>query len=141
MNKNLKKVTLLSILTITISASTVACALGNWTSEVSVQTPNWGKALEVRSAYDGKDTNSANGSIYATYQKTSLKHQVCLAYQNVNKGLSEGSTWATMEVDVIKRPELKVIELFRAYYTMAKSHNLEPTNNTLIKYKFSADSL
>ncbi len=142
MKKVIKRIALFSMTAIFLSTGTIALAAGNWTDEVSVQTPSRGKnPVEVWDVYDGKDTNSVNGTIYATYEKTALHHQVCIAYTNINKGLSQGSDWATMEVDVIKRPELKLSQLFRAYYSMAKSHNFEPTNNTVIKYKFSADSL
>ena len=124
-----------------ISTSTVVFAAGTWTSEVSVSTPSFGGITYANSIRNSKQTRSGNGSIYATYQKTALAHSVALTYNNIDGNKVIGSDWATMQVDVIKRPSLRTTNLFLAFWSAAKSNNLEPTSGTIIKYKFSADEL
>lgn len=111
----------------------------NWTSEVSISTPAWGGTKYNTTIYDAKDTNSVQGSTYATYQKTGLHHGMALTYQNASGSYIIGSEWADMDVDVIRRPELKLVQVNNYYYSVAKSNNLEPTSNTVVKFKYSAD--
>lgn len=144
MKKNLLRLGALSAIILTISSGLIVFAEGyqrQWTSIVSAITPNWGNSVDVWEDHSGRWYNDNTGSIWTTYQKTSLKHQIRLAYSNVSGTLSSASSWITAEVDTIKRPELSYFEMFRAYYSQAKSHNLEPTNNTLVKYKFASYSM
>ena len=79
--------------------------------------------------------------MYATYQKTSLAHSIALTYLNYKQEKVIGSTWVEAKVDTIKRPELYLTTPGTMFWSAAKSHNLEPTANTVVKYKFSADKM
>lgn len=144
MKKNLVKLGVIATFVLTLATGIVAFADGYdraWAGPVTAITPSWGGVTNVWSAHSGRYYNDNTGSVLATYQATTLKHQVRLAYSNVSGGLSSASNWATAEVDTIKRPSMTYMEMFRAYYSQAKSHNLEPTNNTQVKYKFASYSM
>ena len=144
MKKNLLKVAAIPAILLTVSSGMIAFAAGyerSFTKEVTAITPKFGAIVDVREDYSGKYFNDENGTIWTTYQKTSLKHQIRLAYLTVSNTLGPASDWATAEVDKIKRPSLSYYEQNRPYFSQAKSHNFEPTNNTMVKYKFSADNM
>ena len=82
MKKNLVKAFALVVVVVLVSSGSVVFAAGNWSGEASTTTPNWGGITYNNSVYDGKDTNSGNGSVYATYQTTALKHEIALTYMN-----------------------------------------------------------
>ncbi len=141
MKKNIIKLSILIIMMVAISTTTVVFAVGTWTREVSVSTPNFGGVTYNNSIRNSKQTRSTRGSIYATYQKTALAHSVALTYNNIYGNKVIGSDWTSMQVDTIKRPYLKTTNLYLAFWSAAKSNNLEPTSGTIVKYKFSADEL
>lgn len=144
MKKNLLKIAVILTFLLVLTPGLIVFASGyerTWTSIVSATTPNFGGVTDVLSDHSGRWYNDSTASIWTTYQKTSLKHQIRLAYKNTSGGLSKASDWATAEVDTIKRPDITYFEMYRAYYSQAKSHNLEPTSNTLVKYKFASYSM
>lgn len=144
MKKNLIKLGMMSFFVLALAAGVVAYAAGyerQWAGPVTAKTPSWGNVTDVKSAHSGRWYDDSTGTVWTTYQSTTLKHQIRLAYSNISGGLTGASSWATAEVDSIKRPELTYFEMFRAYFSQAKSHNLEPTNNTVVKYKFASYSM
>lgn len=142
MKKNLIKAFALVTTVMIMSCGTVAFAVsGNWTNEASTSTPNWGGIAFNNSVYDGKDTNISDGSVYATYQATTFKHEIALTYTNYQGKKVIGSDWVKAEVDSIKHPELYLSTIGTTFWSAAKSASLEPTNNTVVKYRFSADKI
>lgn len=141
MKKNLVKVFALVVVVVLVSSGSVVFAAGNWSGEASTTTPNWGGITYNNSVYDGKDTNSGNGSVYATYQTTALKHEIALTYMNYQSKKVIGSAWAKAEVNSIKHPSLNLTTYGTTFWSAAKSASLEPTNNTVVKYRFSADNI
>lgn len=106
MKKNIIKASALVAAVLLMSGGTVAFAAGNWSGEASTTTPNWGGITYNNSVYDGKDTNSGSGSVYATSQTTVLKHEIALTYMNYQSKKVIGSDWAKAEVNSIKHPGL-----------------------------------
>ncbi len=140
MNKNIKRmgVTLVAVM---LMSGAVVTSAASWSSETSTSTPRFGGVTYNRSVSNNKTSGSVYGSQYATYQQTALAHQIALAYFNTNNTLVQGSNWTDATVNSIKHPELSLIQVARNYYSAAKSANLEPTNNTVVKYRFSADNI
>lgn len=141
MKRSFLKVFILIAMFSLLSGGTVVFAAASWTSEVSTTTPNWGGIKYNNSVYDFKDINDGKGSVYATYQTTLLKHEIALTYANYNNDKVIGSEWVKAEVDSIQHPGLYMTLTGTCYWSAAKSANLEPTNNTTVKYRFSADNI
>jgi len=141
MKKGLIKASALVAIVLLLSGGTMAFAAGNWSGETSTATPNWGGIKYNNSVYDGKDTNSGTGSVYATYQATVLKHQIALTYMNYNGDKVIGSSWVTANVDTIEHPSLNLTTYGTTFWSAAKSNKYEPTDNTVVKYRFSADRI
>ena len=141
MKKNLIRLASLIITVALISGTSIAVFAGSWSGEATVSTPNFGGVKYENTKYSGKDTNDLNGTVYATYQKTSLAHSIALTYLNYKQEKVIGSTWVEAKVDTIKRPELYLTTPGTMLWSEAKSHNVEPTANTVVKYKFSADKM
>ena len=141
MKQNIIKLSAIAAAIMLMASGSVAYAAGNWTKEVSTTTPNWGGVKYNNSVYDAKDTNSGVGSFYATQQTTWFKHEIALTYTNTSGKKVIGSDWDKAEIDVIKHPNLVTAIPNMAYYSAAKSAALEPADNTVVKYKFSADKL
>ena len=124
MKKNLIRLASLIITVALISGTSIAVFAGSWSGEATVSTPNFGGVKYENTKYSGKDTNS-----------------IALTYLNYKQEKVIGSTWVEAKVDTIKRPELYLTTPGTMFWSAAKSHNLEPTANTVVKYKFSADKM
>lgn len=141
MKKNVLKISAMMFAAMLMMGITIASA-ANYTSIVSITTPARGGIVQNKNIYDGKETNSGTGTVYTTYQATALAHSISLTYLNSNgTKWVQGSDWATAQVDSIKRPNLWLTTYGIPFFSQAKSHNLEPTNNTVVKFRFSADRM
>lgn len=103
----------------------------------SYTVPNWGK-IKTGTVYVECDGGfERKSSFNVTYSNTSLSKRVALA---------SGETLISKWVDATPHQWLYPVNESaayegRKYNSKARSHNMEPTNNTKITYQFSPDYL
>jgi len=143
MKKNLIKLSAVMLVAIIMTGIVVVSASSNYVGPVTLTTPAWGQnPAQNKTIHDGKTTNSSTGTVYTTAESTVLKHSISLTYINYTGNTwVQGSDWVTSQKDVIKRPSLWLSTWGTSFFSQAKSNNYEPTNNTTVTFKFSADQL
>ncbi len=105
-------------------------------SLISFTLPLYGGKLYNSNVGVMKDSNDDYSTFTTVYTKTSLKPQGILA-TNEHDPRSEWTTLRESSVSYAKN-DAKTVK-GKVYYSGAKSHNFEPTDQTLVKYYFSPD--
>lgn len=142
MKKNLIKVSALVMALVVLSSTSVAFAYkAAWSSETTTVTPKKGGITFNNSAYSTKATTDGKGTVYTVEQSTLLVHEIALTYQNIYSNKVIGSKWATARAKKTEYPYLNVTTYGLTFWSAAKSNDSEWTDNTTVKYKFSADEM
>mgnify|MGYP004507785383 CR=1 FL=1 len=141
MKKNILKLSVM-VFGVMLMAAAIVASASSYTNIVSITTPSWGGVSQNHTTYNSKSDDTSKGTIYTTYQATALQHSISLTYINYTGNTwVQGSDWVAAQVDSIKRPELWLTTTGTTFFSQAKSNNLEPTNNTVVKFRFSADTM
>lgn len=142
MKKSLMKLFALVFVLLVLSSTGVAFALNaSWSGETTVTTPKKGGIVFNNSTHSTKATNDLKGTVYTVEQSTLLTHQIALTYANYKNDKVIGSDWATAKANKTEYPYLNVTTYGLTFWSAAKSHDSEWTDNTTVKYKFSSDEM
>jgi len=133
MKKKIMLAMVFCLLLLVGSTSVFAIQFGN----DSYTVPNWG-GTSTGTVYVRCDGDSAKkASFNVTYSATALNKSVALSSGNTVK-----SGWSSAPQHKWVYPgHTGTVASGSSYNSKAKSHNLEPTNETKISYQFSPDYL